>query len=220
MDAPDTDILLVNRSFLYALAARGFAEEPDEAFFGVLASDHARTQAALADGGKGVLASCFAGVLEAADDYGAVGAVREYVRLFIGPQALQVAPYESAFLSGGRALFQPGSLLVRDAYRAAGFLPAQCGHVPDDFIGTELDFMAKLAQTAVEAFGRRERAERLSALEASLDFLEGHLLKWIAPFAEALEKECGDCFYSRFAKLSALISENDARVLAEMHQPS
>ena len=213
MDAPEIHLLLVNRGFLYALAARGFVEEPDKAFFEVLASDHAREEVALADGAEGALSSYFAGVLEAVGDYGVASAAQEYVRLFVGPQAPKVAPYESAFLSGERTLFQPQVLQVRDAYRLAGFLPASCGHVPDDFIGTELDFMAKLAQVAIDAFERGAHFECRSALEASQNFLEGHLLKWIGPFAEALEEEYGDCFSVRLARFAASVSENDDRLL-------
>ena len=216
VDAPETELLLMNRAFLYALVARGFAEEPDGAFFEVLESAHALEHVALADDGEGVLSSCFAAVSETASNYGVASAAQEYVRLFVGPQAPKVAPYESAFLSGGRTLFQPGSLQVRDAYLASGFIPAWCRRVPDDFLGIEFDFMAKLAQRACEAWGCGTDSDCRDALVASRDFLEGHLLKWAGQFAGSLGSEYGECLYSRFARLSAAVAKRDSQMLAKL----
>ena len=89
--------------------------------------------------------------------------------------------------------------------------------VPLVLLGIELDFMAKLAAKALDEWKAGDDAWRDSLAQAQA-FLEGHLLRWARSLAEAIEREYGACFYSRFARMAALIAKRDAAVLADLGQ--
>lgn len=217
MDKETTEILLANRSFLYALVARAFAEEPDEGFAEILASEHARAEACLVKsaqtGAITTLLDDMAQCLKRPDGVGE--AAREYVRIFVGPGTLRANPWETVQLTGTRALFQPGVLDVRDAYRAAGFLPVRVREIPDDFIGVELDFLAKLAQKTLEEYEAGDSAWQTS-LRQSADFLENHLMKWVGKLADSITAEYGNIFYASAARFAELVETRDRTVIKDI----
>ena len=220
-------LVLANRSFLYSLLARGFASEADRGFLELLGQAHTRDQLELVDHELTPEILCvYESVLEFVGD-DAEGALpricREYVDMFVGPGTLRARPWETVHLGESQALFQPELLPIRESYRDAGFLPARYPHVQDDFIGLELDFMAKLAQAAFDACRAECDKEATSLSHSSLShwvgvderlaqsrrFLEEHLLRWIDSLADAIAREYGDGFYARFARLAALVARRD-----------
>ena len=124
-----------------------------------------------------------------------------FTRLFVGPGAVDVPPWESVYLDKHNALFQPSTLEVRKAYVAQGFLPEQYPHVADDHIALELDFMAKVAEKAVEAFSSGEKVKAKEHLIASKDFIEQHLLVWVPAFTKKLREVKSGYFYSLIGDL-------------------
>lgn len=220
----DRQLLLENRQFMYALFARAFAEEPDGDFLAMVLGPHLAQEVALVeDGYSTVLAE---GLEEArrlargAGD-GAPGATlatlgEEYVRLFVGPGSLPARPWETMHRTGKNVLFQPGVLEVRAAYRRSGFLPQRYPHVSDDFIGLEFDFMARLAALAYQCFEQGDVSQERLREEASLDFLQHHLLKWMSSFADGVQEHYGDCFYGAIASMAAAYLQRDKAVLEEL----
>lgn len=217
MESETIELLLANRSFLYALVARAFVEEIDENYVRILASEHAREEMRLVDSDVTErIVEVFDSLVKELSKPGMVDvARREYVRILVGPGTLRANPWETVQLSGKRSLFQPGVLEVRDAYRAAGFLPVRVREVPDDFIGVELDFLAKLAEKAFDEFEADDPSWR-NTLAQSRAFLDKHLLKWVGLFADAVAAEYGDVLYARFSRLSALIADRDRELLESM----
>ena len=218
MDSETTLLMLANRSFLYNLLARGFASEADQAFLGLLEQGHTRDELELVDSElTPEIITAYESVLELMEQL-AVDALpciqRDYVNIFVGPGTLKVRPWETIHLGESQALFQPELLPIRDAYREAGFLPARYPHVQDDFIGLELDFMAKLAQAALDAWQAGDEANACERLTQSLRFLEEHLLRWADSLADAIAREHGDGFFARFGRLSALLIRRDHDVIA------
>jgi len=214
MDSETTLIALINRQFLYELLARAYAVEPDEQFLGILREPHTREEVGLVSHEltDSILGE-FSTAAAAAND-GSIASLRhDYVNIFVGPGTLKADPWESVHLSHTRALFQQELLPIRDAYRAAGFLPARYPHVQDDYIGLELDFLAKLAGAARAEWEAGNAAAAQERLSQSKAFLEEHLLLWIDSLAQAIEREYGDGFYTRFTKLSGLIAKRDADIL-------
>lgn len=224
----ETALLLANRCFVYAFLARGFAEEPDEGFLEVLAGDHLTDELGLVedefsaalDAALVRMRQCAAGDVSAVEDGSAAcGEERlaqlreEYAAVFVGPGPLLASPWESMHRTKKRVLFQASVLEVRDAYRAAGLLPERYGHVSDDFIGLEMDFMAKLAQMAFEAreSGDKERCTQL--LCQSRTFLDQHLLKWIGSLAKAIQAHYCNSFYSALAEFAALFLKRDSQLV-------
>lgn len=137
----------------------------------------------------------------------------QYTRLFVGPGKLVAPPWESVYRSSDGLLFQPSTLDVRRAFRTQGFEPQALHRMPDDHIGLELDLMAKLAQRAYEAkaAGRNDAVAR--ALDASLAFLQEHLLVWVPRFAEALNQEEAASFYRQAARALCEFLGIDAKLL-------
>lgn len=118
--------------------------------------------------------------------------------------------------SGRVRIFPRGDVFA--GFSAAYFEPASCRRIPDDFIGTEFDFMAKLADAALRAWQKGDTATMLDRLEKSQAFLRGHLLMWTAKYAARLAEAYGDCFYAHFASLAAHVAVRDANVVGELFE--
>lgn len=188
MDRDDVYLILVNRSFVYALLARTFAEEPDRRFIDIVNAEHtaeellliedecsAPIQRAYEEALKSLRSS--ASMTAGADAQDLLTSLRsEYVRIFIGPQTPLASPWECMHTTGKRMLLQPGVLDIRQAYRDAGYLPALYPHVSDDFIGLEMDFMAKLATEAAEAYEAGCFTSCRDRLEHANRFLLQHII--------------------------------------------
>ena len=83
------------------------------------------------------------------------------------------------------------------------------------FIGTELDFLAKLAVKAQDAHAAGDCAWS-ETLGRSQAFLRDHLLKWVRKFADTVAREYEDGFYAPFSRMVAGIAARDASVLADL----
>lgn len=215
MDSETTLLVHANRQFIYELLARAYAGEPDADFIGVLRQEHTRAELALV--GHELTDSIVAAYDDALAAVGSCGLDElraDYTAIFIGPGTLKADPWESVHLSDTRALFQQELLPIREAYRAAGFLPARYPHVQDDFIGLELDFLAKLAGAAKQAWEAGDAAAAEERLAQSRAFLDEHLLRWVDSLATAIERGYGDGFYARFTRLAALAARRDLDVIA------
>lgn len=217
MDEATRELVLANRQFVWGLIARGYAEEPDEAFAAILTGELAREEVGLVDDEEGEallavfdeLAACFAGEgdrLAAARD--------QYTRVFVGPGTLLASPWETMHTTGKRMLFHRDVLGVREAYRQAGFLPVRYRAVSDDAIGLECDFMAKLADGAARAHGEGDGALCQERLLQSLTFLTDHLGRWIDSLAESIAEHYGpDNAYAALTRFTALWCRRDRRLL-------
>ncbi|MBM7000728.1 molecular chaperone TorD family protein [bacterium] len=74
----------------------------------------------------------------------------EYNRCFVGPRDLPAPPFESVYRDRKRIIMTETTLRVRMAYKASGYEPVLIHHVADDHIALELDFLASLADHAVD----------------------------------------------------------------------
>ena len=83
----------------------------------------------------------------------------------------------------------------------------------DDFIGLELDFLAKLAGAAKQAWEAGDAAAAEERLAQSRAFLDEHLLRWVDSLAAGIERAYGDGFYARFTRLAALAARRDLDVI-------
>lgn len=215
MNRDDVSLILANRSFLYGLLARGYAEEPDMDFLATCVLDHTCEEVCLIeDEHTFPLLAAFNQVVTWLQSDTVLSNVHdEYMRIFVGPETLKAPPFESVCLSGKRILFQPEILDVRALYRQAGFLPSGYPRVADDHISIECDYLAKLAAGALDAWLKKDQKSTIMKIEQSKVFLEQHLARWIDEFARAIEKEYGDCFYGRFTKFAALVVQRDESVV-------
>ena len=130
LDGPELIEVLQVREVAYSLLARLFGEEPDPDFLRELHRRqvfmtflYADENPEVREGTQRVAAHL--AELETLGEDGFEALRWDYTRLFIGPDRLPAPPWESAYLTEERLLFQEPTLEVRRAYRKYGLLPTK-----------------------------------------------------------------------------------------------
>lgn len=202
MDGTELSEVLRAREVAYSLLARLFGEEPDPAFLRELHQRRVFDTFLFADANEAVQkgaerVAAFLAELETLGESGFEALRSEYTRLFIGPARLPAPPWESAYLTEERLLFQESTLEVRRAYRKYGLLPRNFPHEADDHISFELEFMARLCRLAQD----EDQAVRDRVLADQAAFLREHLQRWVPAFAGDLEAHASTGFFQGAAGL-------------------
>ena len=128
----------------------------------------------------------------------------EFNRLFVGPEKLPAAPYETVYLSPERTLMREHTLSVREAYLDAGLVVDKKNVEPDDHFAYECAFAVYLLEQ-IEADERGEQGE-LSADEARgalASFASEHLTRWAPLHADAVDAHTENALCRGFAHLLA-----------------
>jgi TorA maturation chaperone TorD len=133
----------------------------------------------------------------------------EYTRLFVGPGKLPAPPWESVYTSGERVIFQRSTLEVRNCYRSQGFIPQQYPRVADDHLALELGFLSLLAMRALTAFQAGEQTPLRESIQASGEFLDCHMLRWVEHFSSDLTQKGNSTFYATLAQALILFVKRD-----------
>lgn len=210
--------LLYARSIVYDALAKAFAQEPSTELVALFSSEDFGDICSLIDDAQGTVSKRLASVSAAAQHLAADGCLQEHNHWFIGQQ-LDVSPYESVHVSGENLVFQACTLEVRKAYQAQGFKASGYPHFPDDHIATELDFLAKLAQRAFDAFKREDYDSCMQVLVASHEFILEHPMEWIDSFALSFGST-GKGFYENLALFTKQFLEMDSALLHELKASS
>lgn len=111
---------------------------------------------------------------------------QDNLRLFVGLGTPLAPPWESAWASDARLLFQRETLDVRYWYRSQGLEAAQLHREPDDHIGLELEFIGRLLE--------RDDVETAAA------FAHEHLLAWADRWVALVEANAASAFYPRLSR--------------------
>jgi TorA maturation chaperone TorD len=127
----------------------------------------------------------------------------DYLRLFIGPDKVIAAPWESVFFNESRQTFQEQTLQVRTWYRRFELEPEKIYHEPDDHIGLELTFVAHLANQALLALDAGDQLKAETLITACNEFLADHLLKWAFAWCDLVTKNAHTDFYKGIALLTS-----------------
>ncbi len=120
----------------------------------------------------------------------------EYTRLFIGPHAPEIHPYESYYLAG-RLLDRP-LVAIRGFLREVGIEKEGKYAEPEDCLAFELETMRRLIGRQGSAGDPDEEARWITYQAA---FLKQHLLVWGPAAAGDLAGAKGAVFYRGVAKL-------------------
>lgn len=214
-------IALANRHYLYELMQHTFGNEPSGPLFDAVTSDHTRDalglwldESDLSDY-LSLLAEVKAAL--AKDREKTLDRLKgEYTALFIGPDKLPAPPWESVYRSEERIIFQESTLKVRRAYLEYEFLPANYPHEADDHLAMELDFMTHLSKMTLECFEEEKYPEVSRLLSSQKEFLEEHLLVWIADFSREIQNAKTHYFYPRLTVLTGQILQVDKAVIQEV----
>ncbi|BAS26234.1 TorD/DmsD family molecular chaperone [Limnochorda pilosa] len=212
------------REVAYSLLARLFLEEPDEGFIRELSRRGAFDTFLFAEESDAVevAARRVASALSELESLGDEGfqAVRwDYTRLFVGPERLPAPPWESAYLTEERLLFQESTLEVRRAYGKYGLVTRNYPHEADDHLGFELEFMAHLSRLAREGVAKPTEAGRPAPEQVLADqaaFLREHLQRWVPAFAADVEARASTVFYRGLACLLKSFLQADAAFIQDM----
>jgi TorA maturation chaperone TorD len=120
----------------------------------------------------------------------------EYTRLFIGPHAAEIYPYESYYLTA-RLLDRP-LVAIRSFLGEVGMEKEGGYPEPEDFLAFELEVMRRLIGRQGSASDPDEEARWITH---QAGFLKQHLLVWAPAAASDLAGAKGATFYRGVAKL-------------------
>lgn len=203
------------RAFVYRILQSLFGGEPNSEMLQLFQGE--TTTSALLSCGEG------GGSLPEAEELVAVlrgissdcvsALAHRYTKLFIGPDSLEAWPWESMYLSRDKVLFQQVTLDVRNAYRSAGFLPAQYPRVADDHVALECAFMAEMADRAAAAHRAGDAVACRRFLVQSSEFAREHLLKWLPSYAADLRRTDEDGLYGVTASFASRFVEEDVKAI-------
>ena len=122
-------------------------------------------------------------------------------------------PYESVY-SEQRLCGESSTEVYRFYCKLGVTLPEAWTESPD-YLGIEIDFMRLLCQSEEEAWMNNQPDKALDLLGASMDFLKGHLLKWVPPFWEKMYEMAELDFYRGLAKLTSGFLKYDSYLVEE-----
>lgn len=96
----------------------------------------------------------------------------------------KVSPYESVHRDRDGLLFDKQTLEVRKIYRSAGLQVTDLNRVPDDHVGTEMDFLAQCFVRALDAIDQEDDQTATAYLQLAGSFLEDHVNQWAPAILE------------------------------------
>lgn len=133
-------------------------------------------------------------------------AATEYAKLFIVPPGVSAKespyPYESLFTGKHRMLMGEPRDEVYKAYWMAKLELKQESNEPEDHLGLELLFLARLSERiadTLEEKGQDGIEEALKDVSTSIEFLKAHPLSFVDKLSELVLEQTGHSFYRGLA---------------------
>jgi TorA maturation chaperone TorD len=222
-DMNNVRVLLSARAGVYRTLQNALGNEPSAEMLEQLTGSAARSVFLLFDTGQEGYREAIEGLFAVSAEHlgggdEALSALEgRFTRLFVGPGGTEGNPWESFYRNTDKAIRQGVTLEVRKAYVAQALIPQAYPSVSDDHMAIELDFLAKLAERAEEAWADGSAAKTLDALEASEAFLREHLMRWAGLFSAALHRaKHGASFYQEVSEVLEAFIPIDLDVLADI----
>jgi TorA maturation chaperone TorD len=216
MEAAALQSVAARRSELYWLLADFFLTSPNAALVERLRRDLAGlTGDAAVDPLAAGLASIRDALPEIADAAAVDQLAIEYTRLFgaISPSYGLSPPYESAQRKTTDAAELAAAVSV--CYTDAGFATID-ESVPPDHLGVELKFMALLCHDEMQHWQRNDAEKAAQSLIRQRDFLDGHLLQWVAGYLRLVQAQAQHVYFRSVAALALDAVPADRALLEEM----
>ncbi len=142
------------------------------------------------------------------------GVAAAYQELF----AFNLLPFESIFLGHEGLLNSDHSAAVRAAYGAVGYQPTQRAGAADH-LGVELGLLAHLCAAEADGWADGQVAIAQRMQHEQQEFLQAHLLRWLAPCAVAIGRH-DHPFFAELATITvALVAAHHGMLTAEQGTP-
>lgn len=116
------------------------------------------------------------------EQFSAIG--DDYMRLFVGPERLFAAPWQSVYTNKERAVFQMESVSVKNWYQRFDLALASEFNEPADHVGLEFSFLARLCELTIAASEIRNGEGVKRLLDAQRGFIGQHPLRWIPRWSD------------------------------------
>ncbi|MBF8261414.1 MAG: putative component of anaerobic dehydrogenase [candidate division NC10 bacterium] len=128
----------------------------------------------------------------------------EYNRLFVGPGAPRVYPYESLYRDSTGLVMGPSAGEVLQAYRRAGLAINTAFKDLPDHVAVELEFMAHVCWGEARAISAGDADRVLCLKQQQRSFLDAHLASWLPAMCEKVIRETTSTIYRGFAEIAAI----------------
>lgn len=127
-------------------------------------------------------------------------AAADFAALLLNMSADPVFPYESVYTSEERLLMRRARDEVLALYRGEGFMCTEALNVPEDHVGIEMEFMARLCdrEARAHAAGDSQAAKAVRGVQRA--FLRDHLMKWVPRLCDDLAARAGTGLYRGLAE--------------------
>lgn len=131
----------------------------------------------------------------------------DYTRLFIGLGKTLAPPYESVYLSEEHILFEKETLAVREWYAKYRLQVPQLHILPDDHVGYELFFLARLKNRVASLLDSGETEAAVAVRDDSHRFVDAHLSRWVGLFVSRVLEHSQTDFYAAIGLLTRSVVE-------------
>lgn len=194
---------LIAHELAYSFLSKVFYEAPDKAFIDMLAADALFDSFPLeAEQPEAVTGLTLLQQFCTAwngDNFEALQ--HDYRRLFVGPDRLLAAPWESVYRSPDHLLFDVQTIQVRRAYQRFGMPIPNLHSEPDDHLGLEFRFIAHLCASGLTAL--EHQPDMLHTVYAEIErFLDDHLLQWAPECLNRVIEHAATDYYRGCAHLA------------------
>lgn len=123
----------------------------------------------------------------------------DYEKLFLGPDHILAPLWESVYCSKDKIIFDETELVIRKLYNEFGLDVKKTE--PADHLSLELAFMARLCVNTT--------LKTDEILVNQLKFLKEHLLEWVFPWEEKVNKSASTEFWINWAIITKTWLQND-----------
>ena len=208
--------LLAGRNYIYSLLHTLLGAEPTAERVAAATGEAALSAIAMFDGEDSQAAKLLAAALELMRETPVEDLLREYTKLFLGPEDYIAAPWESVYTSKERALFQESTLDVRAWFKRFGYVAGGYPNYPDDHISIMMQFMALMGGKANDALIVGEMEVCRNLIAGQMQFAKEHLLSWVFQYARDMQQSETNYFYPQLAIALAEFVSYDQQVLSEL----
>lgn len=208
--------LLAGRNYIYSLLHTLLGAEPTKEIAAAATGKAAFDAIAMFDGEDSQAAKLLSAALELMRETPVEDLLREYTKLFLGPEDYIAAPWESVYTSKERALFQQSTLDVRYWFSVNGYTAGGYPNFPDDHISIMLHFLALMSAKANDALIVGEMDVCRKLLKDQKQFEKEHMLNWLTRYAQDMQGSESNFFYPQLAIAMAEYVMYDQQILDEL----